>query len=116
MSGVENREIVSIQEIPKLVQDATLAIEDVRFYDHFGLDIRRIFGAVIANVREGYGSEGASTISQQVIKRSFLTPEKTMKRKLQEAYLAIKLEQNYSKEQILEMYLNKIYYGRGAYG
>lgn len=116
MSGVENREVVSIQEIPKLVQDATLAIEDVRFYDHFGLDIRRIFGAVIANVREGYGSEGASTISQQVIKRSFLTPEKTMKRKLQEAYLAIKLEQNYSKEQILEMYLNKIYYGRGAYG
>lgn len=116
MFGVENREIVSIQEIPKLVQDATLAIEDVRFYDHFGLDIRRIFGAVLANVREGYGSEGASTISQQVIKRSFLTPEKTMKRKIQEAYLALKLEQRYSKEQILEMYLNKIYYGKGAYG
>lgn len=116
MSGAENREVVSIQEIPELVQDATLAIEDVRFHEHFGLDVRRIFGAVVANVREGYGSEGASTISQQVIKRSFLTPEKTIKRKVQEAYLAVKLEQRYSKEQILEMYLNKIYYGKGAYG
>ncbi len=116
MSGVENREVVSIQEIPELVQDATLAIEDVRFREHFGLDIRRIFGAVIANLRGGYGSEGASTISQQVIKRSFLTPEKTIKRKVQEAYLAVKLERQYSKEQILEMYLNKIYYGKGAYG
>lgn len=116
MSGAENREVVSIQEIPQIVKDATLAIEDVRFYDHFGLDIRRIFGAVLANVKEGYGSEGASTITQQVIKRSFLTPEKTMKRKVQEAYLAIQLERKYSKDQILEMYLNKIYYGKGAYG
>lgn len=116
MSGAENREVVSMQEIPEVVKDATLAIEDVRFYDHFGLDIRRIFGAVLANVKEGYGSEGASTITQQVIKRSFLTPEKTMKRKVQEAYLAIQLERRYSKDQILEMYLNKIYYGKGAYG
>ncbi|PWA08903.1 penicillin-binding protein [Pueribacillus theae] len=116
VSGEENREFASIQDTPELVQNATLAIEDVRFREHFGLDIRRIGGAVLANFREGFGSEGASTITQQVIKRSFLTPEKTLKRKVQEAYLAVKLEQNYSKDQILEMYLNKIYYGKGAYG
>ena len=116
MSGAENREIVSISEVPEMVQNAFIAVEDIRFREHFGIDIRRIGGAVIANFREGFGAEGASTITQQVVKRSFLTPEKSLKRKIQEAYLAIKLEQQYTKDQILEMYLNKIYFGNRAYG
>src|SRR5690606_37030087 len=87
-----------------------------RFREHHGVDPKRIFGAVVANVKDGYGSEGASTITQQVIKLSFLTPEKTIKRKVQEQYLAIQLEQNFSKDQILEMYINKIYFSQGAYG
>lgn len=116
LQGAERRTAVDIQEVPEHVQSAFIAIEDVRFREHHGIDPKRIFGAVIANVKEGYGSEGASTITQQVIKLSFLTPEKTIKRKVQEQYLAVQLEQNYSKDQILEMYMNKIYFSQGAYG
>jgi penicillin-binding protein 1A len=101
---------VKYQDIPKMVENAILAVEDIRFYDHHGVDLRRLVGAVIANVQEGFGAEGASTITQQVIKLSFLSPEKTVERKVQEQWLAIRLEQKYSKEQIFEMYINKIYY------
>ena len=111
--GVEKRTYVSTDEIPKIMKDAVIAVEDARFYEHHGLDIIRLGGAVVANFQDGFGSEGASTISQQVIKNSFLSPEKTIKRKAQELWLAFQLEQKYTKEQILEMYLNKIYYGVG---
>lgn len=114
--GNEKRTKISYNELPDLLIDAVLATEDVRFFDHSGIDLRRIGGAVIANFTDGFGSEGASTITQQVVKDSFLSTDKTIKRKVQEQWLAIQLDRNYSKEEILEMYLNKIYYGSGAYG
>lgn len=114
--GKEKREKVTYDEIPKVLKDAIIATEDVRFYDHFGIDFRRIGGAVIANVKEGFGAEGASTITQQVIKNAFLSPEKSIERKVQEQWLAIKLEQKYSKEQIFEMYVNKILFSGNIYG
>lgn len=119
--GSEQRIKVSYNDIPKVVEDAFIATEDVRFYKHKGVDIRRVFGAVLANITGGFGSQGGSTITQQVVKNSFLSPKKTIKRKVQEWYLAFQLEQKYSKQQILEMYLNKVYFsngqrGRGVYG
>jgi penicillin-binding protein 1A len=116
ISGAETRTIVKIDDIPKVVQDAFISVEDVRFKEHIGIDLKRILGAIYANVTKGFGSEGASTITQQVIKNSFLTSEKSLKRKIQEQYLAIQLEQKYTKNEILEMYLNKIYFAKGAYG
>ncbi|SDL91831.1 PBP1A family penicillin-binding protein [Sediminibacillus halophilus] len=114
--GNKKREQVNYDEIPDLVEDAILATEDVRFYEHFGIDPLRLGGAIIANVTEGFGSEGASTLTQQVVKRSFLSSEKSLKRKAQEAWLAVKLEQEYSKQEIFEMYVNKIYYSDNIYG
>ncbi|MFG6148726.1 PBP1A family penicillin-binding protein [Halobacillus sp. B23F22_1] len=116
VAGDERRTRVSYNDLPSQTVDAVLATEDVRFFDHFGIDPRRIGAAVLSNVTSGFGSEGASTITQQVVKRSYLTSDKTLERKVQEQFLAIKLDQQYSKESILEMYLNKIYYGQGAYG
>lgn len=112
----ENRSSADIEDIPDVMLDAVLSIEDARFYDHFGIDIRRLGGAVIANFRSGFGAEGASTITQQVVKNLFLDFDKTITRKLQEQYLAVQLEQNYTKDQILEMYLNAIYFSDGRYG
>ncbi|ADU30178.1 transglycosylase domain-containing protein [Evansella cellulosilytica] len=112
----QNRHNVTINEIPDVMIDAVLSVEDVRFYDHFGLDMRRIGGAIVSNVTRGFGSEGASTITQQVVKNLFLTFDKNWTRKIQEQYLAIRLEQKYSKDQILEMYLNAIYYSDSRYG
>ncbi|MTW86048.1 PBP1A family penicillin-binding protein [Virgibacillus dakarensis] len=112
----ENRIKIDIDNVPKMVKDAVISIEDKRYRDHHGIDIRRLFGAVIANIKNGWGAEGGSTITQQVIKRSVLSPEKTLKRKVQEAWLALQLEREYSKDQILEMYLNNVYFGHGAYG
>ncbi|CAM3979124.1 PBP1A family penicillin-binding protein [Lederbergia lenta] len=114
--GTENRDYVDYDQIPEKVRDAVLATEDVRFFKHSGIDLRRLGGAVLANVTRGFGSEGASTITQQVIKRSFLSDEKTLKRKAQEAWLAFQLERKYSKEQIFEMYVNKINYANGIHG
>ena len=114
--GSENREYVNYKDIPKQVEDAVLAVEDARFYKHHGLDPIRLAGAVVANFREGFGSEGASTITQQVIKNSFLTPEKTLKRKVQEAWMAYQLEQKYTKHQILEMYINKVFVSENSHG
>ncbi|MEN1967897.1 PBP1A family penicillin-binding protein [Lentibacillus sp. N15] len=112
----ENRIKVHSDEIPTLVKDAVISIEDKRFPDHHGIDFRRLSGAVLANIKNGWGAEGGSTITQQVIKRSVLSPEKTLKRKVQEAWLALKLERKYSKDEILEMYVNNVYFGHGAYG
>lgn len=111
--GSENRDYVAYEDIPKLVEDAFLATEDVRFYKHNGMDLIRLGGAVIANVTRGFGSEGASTITQQVVKNSFLNNEKTLSRKAQEAWLAFQLERKYTKQEIFEMYVNKIYMSKG---
>ena len=113
---VENRVPVQLGQVPQHVRKAFLAIEDARFYDHGGLDIKRIIGAAVADVKAGYKAQGASTITQQLAKVSFLKPEKSLKRKIQEAAIAIQLERKYTKDQLLEMYLNRIYFGEGAYG
>jgi penicillin-binding protein 1A len=114
--GTEKRDYVNYDQIPPLMEDAILATEDNRFYKHNGIDLIRLGGAVIANVTNGFGSEGASTLTQQVIKGSFLTPEKTLERKAQEAWLAVKLEQEYTKQEIFEMYFNKVYMSSGING
>ncbi len=112
----QRREHVNLDEVPKTMKEAVLATEDNRFYDHGALDYKRLFGAVAKNVTGGFGAEGASTLTQQVVKRSFLTDQKSIARKAQEAYLSYRLEQEYSKDEIFEMYLNKIYYSDGVYG
>ena len=114
--GSENRTYIEYDEIPEEMRDAILATEDSRFFKHFGLDVWRLGGAVIANVTQGFGAQGASTITQQVVKNSFLSNEKKLKRKAQEAWLAIQLEQNYEKEEIFEMYFNKVLMSGRIYG
>jgi len=112
----ENRTKIKYEDLPDVLIDAVTSTEDARFFKHPGIDIQRIGGAVLANIRHGFGSEGASTITQQVVENNFLTPEKKIKLKVQEQWLALQLERQYSKEEILEMYLNKIFYGANAYG
>ncbi len=116
LDSSERRINVRFQDIPSVVEDAFTSVEDVRFRQHFGIDIRRLFGAIVANIREGFGAEGASTITQQLVKNLFLNDQKQLTRKVQEQYLAIQLEQKYSKDQILEMYLNQINLSNGIYG
>lgn len=111
-----NRVKVNIKNVPKLMKEAVVSIEDRRFYHHIGIDPRRIVGAAIADIAHGRLAQGASTIDQQVVKRVFLSPKKSFVRKIQGAWLAIQLDRRYSKDQILQMYLNEIYYGQGAYG
>lgn len=112
----EERFEVPLERISPHLKQAILAIEDQRFYDHHGIDVIRIGGAALANLREGRAAQGASTITQQLARMSFLTLEKTFTRKLQEIVLALLLEAEYSKDQILELYLNKAYFGSGLYG
>lgn len=114
--GTENRIKIEYDDLPEKLIDAVIATEDARFFEHHGIDLRRIGGAVIANIKHGFGSEGASTITQQVVEHMFLSPEKKIKFKVQEQWLAIQLERELTKEQILEIYLNKIFYGNNAYG
>ena len=114
--GAENRTVIPLSEVPMHVRQAFLAAEDLRFYQHFGVDPVRFFGALVANIKSRSFSEGFSTITQQLIKLSHLSSEKTIGRKLEEVYLALQLERQYTKDQILEMYLNFIYFGNGAYG
>ncbi len=112
----ENRQPVSILEVPEHVQQAFVAIEDERFYQHQGFDIRAIGRALYKDVISGEKVEGGSTITQQLAKNLFLTNEKSFLRKTQEVAIAMNLERRYSKDEILEMYLNHIYFGHGAYG
>jgi 1A family penicillin-binding protein len=112
----EQRFEVPLDRISPNLQNAMLAIEDQRFYKHRGVDVVRMIGAVLANVREGSRAQGASTITQQLARLSFLNPEKTYTRKLQEIVLAALLEAEYSKDQLLELYLNKVYFGSGLHG
>lgn len=114
--GAENRKYIEYKDIPQQMVDAIIATEDSRFFDHFGVDIWRLGAAVIANFRDGFGAQGASTITQQVVKNSFFTNEKKLERKAQEAWLAIKLEREYSKEEIFEMYFNKVLMSGTVYG
>ncbi len=116
LDGGQSRKNISIKNIPKHVIDALISTEDVRFYQHNGIDIKRIFGAIVSDIASGSLKEGASTITQQLIKNSHLTNEKTFLRKFNEALLALQLEKQYDKDQILEMYFNFVYFGRGAYG
>jgi len=112
----ENRIYISIDSIPEAVRNAFIAAEDVRFYKHPGFDIKRIIGAAIADIKAGSYEQGASTISQQLIKLSHLSSEKTFKRKIEEAILAYQMERQFEKDEILEMYLNYCYFGGGFYG
>ena len=114
--GNQVGENLETADIPQQMQDAILATEDNRFFEHGAVDYRRLVGAVVSNLTSGFGSQGGSTISQQLIKRTFLDDNKSVKRKVQEAYLAYKLEQNYDKESIFTMYVNRIYYSDGVYG
>lgn len=112
----EYRQPVKFAEIPKIVIDATLAAEDKRFYDHPGVDYWALARSAVANVREGRTSQGGSTITMQVVKRVYTSTERSMGRKLDDVALAIAVERQLNKNQILELYLNQIYYGSGAYG
>ena len=116
LNAGENRTKIEIETLPDYVKYAFISAEDARFYTHQGVDIKRIFGALLADLKAGYFKEGASTITQQLVKNSHLTSAKTLPRKLQEAVLAYQLEQIYEKDEILEMYLNYIYFGNRAYG
>jgi len=107
--GTQRLEYVEYEHIPELVRDAVIATEDSRFFKHHGVDPIRLGGAVIANFTNGFGSEGASTITQQVVKNYFLTADKTLSRKAQEAWLSIQLERKYTKEEIFELYINKVF-------
>ncbi len=114
--GRENRTVIDTSQLPRHVVDAFLAAEDLRFYQHPGFDIIRILGAVVSNVRAGGFDQGASTITQQLVKLSHLSSQKTIARKLEEIWLSLQMEHLYTKDQILDMYLNYIYFGQGAYG
>lgn len=112
----QNRIIVGLNDIPDHVRNAFIAIEDERFYNHFGFDVIGSMRAAYANFKAGEIVQGASTITQQLAQNAFLTTETTYKRKVQEIWLALQLERSYGKEEILELYLNRIYFGNGAYG
>ena len=113
--GTEDRIMVSIDEIPEMLQNAFRAVEHARLYEHDGVDVKRILGALVANFTSG-STQGGSTITQQLIKQTVLSSEQSYKRKLQEAYLAMELETRYTKKQILESYLNTIFLGGSYYG
>jgi len=113
---VERRIFVPLAQIPQVLRDAIIATEDRRFYSHWGVDPIGIARAVVQNYRRGRIVEGGSTITQQLAKVLFLTADKSLERKLKEAVLALELERRYSKDRIIEMYLNQVYFGHGAYG
>jgi penicillin-binding protein 1A len=113
---VERRIFVPLAQIPQSLRNAVIATEDRRFYSHWGVDPIGVARAAVQNYRRRRISEGGSTITQQLTKVLFLTPDRSMERKLKEAVLALELERRYSKDRILEMYLNQVYFGHGAYG
>ncbi len=114
--AVENREPIPLDKIPKDMQNAMVAIEDSRFYTHGGLDFWGIGRAVVTNVSGREMSQGASTITQQLARNMFLSSRKKISRKLKEVLIAVQIERNWTKRQILEAYLNQVYFGAGAYG
>ena len=114
-ASAEHRLPVKMDKIPKHVRAAFISIEDNRFYDHSGIDYRGTFRALVSNIM-GQEVQGGSTITQQLAKNAFLTQERTISRKIKEAFLARQMENKYTKDEILNMYLNQIYFGEGAYG
>jgi penicillin-binding protein 1A len=114
--GEERRAVIKIEDVPQRMKQAILAAEDERFYQHGGVDTLGVLRAAIANVSAGGAKEGASTITMQVARNFFLSSEKTLKRKISEALLAIKIEHSLSKDRILELYINQIYLGQRSYG
>jgi penicillin-binding protein 1A len=113
---VEKRDPVPLEVIPSFLTKALVATEDRNFYQHSGIDLKGIFRAIIKDIRAGKFVEGASTITQQLAKTLFLTSRKTLLRKIKEAFLAFQIERRYTKNEIIELYLNQIYFGSGAYG
>jgi penicillin-binding protein 1A len=113
---IEKRDPVPLSQIPAYLKSALLTTEDRHFYDHSGLAIKGILRAIAQNIRRGRFAQGASTLTQQLARTLFLTPRKTLSRKLREALLALQLERRYTKDEILSLYLNQIYLGSGAYG
>ncbi|WP_257219177.1 penicillin-binding protein 1A [Janthinobacterium sp. BJB446] len=114
--GEEHRDFVPIAQVPEMMKKALLAIEDGRFYEHHGIDFVRAGGAVLSNLRHGFGHGGGSTITMQVARNFFLTREKVASRKLNEIMLALKIEAALSKDQILELYMNQMYLGQRSFG
>ena len=114
--ATENRMPVKIEQIPVNLQNAFVAVEDNRFYEHKGVDFRGLLRAFYTNIIAQEIAEGGSTITQQLAKNAYLTQDRTIKRKIQEIFLALQLEKQYTKQEILELYLNQIYFGQGAYG
>ncbi|MFO7946342.1 MAG: PBP1A family penicillin-binding protein [Armatimonadota bacterium] len=112
----ENRKPVNLTDVPLHLRQATIAIEDRPFYSHRGIDPKGIMRAAWVNFKRGGIHQGGSTITQQLVRNIWLTRERTFDRKLKEAILAIEIERKYSKDEMLEMYLNEVYYGHGAYG
>lgn len=115
-SDYQVRSVVSLKQIPENLQNAFIAIEDERFMQHHGVDLKRIIGAFWVDIKTRSSAQGASTITQQLIKNVWLSPEKLFTRKIQEAYMALQLERKLSKSQILDAYLNTIYLGGSSYG
>lgn len=113
--GEEHRTYINIKDVPQNLKDSVIAIEDRRFYQHHGIDLRGVLRAVVSNL-EGRAEEGASTITMQVARNFYLSSDRNFKRKINEAFLAVKIEQSLSKDKILELYLNQIYLGQRAYG
>ncbi|MEW6409207.1 MAG: PBP1A family penicillin-binding protein [Nitrospirota bacterium] len=113
---IERRTVIPLSKIPKYVKDAIIAVEDSRFYSHSGIDLFGIIRAILVDIRERRIVEGGSTITQQLARRLFLKPEKTISRKIKEAILSLQIEKRYTKDEILELYLNNVYFGSGAYG
>ena len=116
MLSREERVEVSLDRVSPHVLKALLAIEDQRFYEHNGIDHVRLFGAAWANVRQRRAAQGGSTLTQQLARQTFLTPDKTFQRKLREMVVAMRIERLFSKREILQLYLNKVYFGNGLYG
>ena len=114
--GGNFRSVVNLDKIPMDLQNAVVSIEDERFYKHPGIDIKRIFGAVFYDIKTMSKAQGASTITQQLAKNIYTSPEKTLSRKIKDAYYAIQLEKYLSKDEILRAYLNTMFLGRGAIG
>jgi penicillin-binding protein 1A len=114
--ATENREFLPLERIPKRLQEATIAIEDKDFYRHIGVDPRGVMRAVVTDVLALKRRQGGSTITQQLARNVYLNRSKTMSRKMAELVLALQLERAYTKPEILELYLNQIYFGEGAYG
>jgi 1A family penicillin-binding protein len=114
--SAKNRKIIPIETMPKVVQEAVIAVEDKDFYSHPGFSIKGIFRSLLADVKTGETAQGGSTLTQQLVKNALLTPSKNFLRKYQEIVLASEIERRYTKTQILEMYLNSVYFGNGAFG